>query len=309
MIQRVLGRLVRLVGVCFGVLTLSFALRPVAGGDPVEALLFGQPSSPETVANLRASFGLDQPLHVQYLAYLNGVVRGDLGISFNTRRPVAEEIGDRFWNTLLLASTSMCLGLLLGVGAGVAAALKRGSALDGIVLLLSTAGLAVPSFWLGILLIEWFAVRLRWLPVAGAGSPAHLVLPVLTLAPVEAAALARVARASLLDVLGQDYVRTARAKGLAESTVVLRHALRSALIPTLTLASLQFGALLGGALVVENIFAWPGLGQLAARAVSQRDYPVIQGIAVLLATTYVLANAAVDVLCAVLDPRMREGVR
>ena len=215
MTQPVLGRFVRLVGVWLGVLTLSFAVRPLAPGDPVDALLFGQPSSPQTVAALRARFGLDQPLYVQYVAYLSGVVRGDLGTSFSTRRPVAEEIGDRFWNTLLLAGTSVSLGLLLGVGAGMAAALKHGSPLDTMVLLLSTAGLAVPSFWFGMVLIQWFAVRLRWLPVAGAGSPAHLVLPALTLALVEAAVLARIARASLLDVLGQDYVRTARAKGLA----------------------------------------------------------------------------------------------
>jgi peptide/nickel transport system permease protein len=308
MIQLLIGRLLRLLGVIFGVITLTFALRPLAPGDPVEAMLFGQPRSPATVAALRQQFGLDRPLYEQYLSYLGGIARGDLGVSYATRRPVSAEIGDRLWSTLILASASMALGLLLGGGAGLVAALQPGGLLDAVVLGLSVVGLAVPSFWLGALLLEWFAVQLRWLPVAGTGGVGQLVLPVLALGLVEAAALARMTRAGMLDVLDQDYVRTARAKGLAQRVVVLRHALPNALIPTLTLAGLQFGALLGGALIVEIVFARPGLGQLAARAVGQRDYPVIQGIAVLLATSYVVVNAAVDVLCIVLDPRISARV-
>lgn len=301
-------RLLRLAAVWLGVLTLTFAIRPLAPGDPIAVLLFGQPSNPEVVANLRARFGLDRPLLSQYLAYLIGVAHGDLGTSFTTRRPVTSEIGERFANTLLLAATSMALALVLGLAAGMASALTRGSLLDAGLMMLSLAGLALPSFWLGLLLIEWFAVRLRWLPVAGSGDAAHLVLPALTLALVEAAALSRIARASLLDALGQDYIRTARAKGLRERVVVLRHAMRNALIPVVTVAGLQFGGLLGGALIVENIFAWPGLGQLAARAIGQRDYPVIQGIVLLLASSYVLVNSVVDLLSAVIDPRVRERV-
>ncbi|HEU5100578.1 MAG TPA: ABC transporter permease [Roseiflexaceae bacterium] len=302
-----LHRLLHLVGVWLGVLTLTFAIRPLAPGDPIAVLLFGQPSSPEVVTNLRAAFGLDRPLPSQYLAYLTGVARGDLGTSFTTRRPVTAEIGERFANTLLLTAISMALALILGVTIGTLSALTRGSLLDAGLMTLSLVGLALPSFWLGLLLIEWFAVRLHWLPVAGSGDAAHLVLPALTLALVEAAVLAHIARASLLEVLGQEYIRTAHAKGLQPRVVVVRHALRNALLPIMTVVGLQFGGLLGGALIVENIFAWPGLGQLAARAITQRDYPVIQGIVLLVATSYVLVNTIVDLLYAMVDPRVRDS--
>ena len=301
-----LHRLLRLAGVWLGVLTLTFAIRPLAPGDPIAVLLFGQPSSPEVVANLRAAFGLDRPLPSQYLAYLTGIARGDLGTSFTTRRPVTAEIGERFVNTLLLTAISMALALVLGIAIGTLSALTRGSLLDAGLMTLSLVGLALPSFWLGLLLIEWFAVQLHWLPVAGSGDAAHLVLPALTLALVEAAVLARIARASLLEVLGQEYIRTAHAKGLQPRVVVVRHALRNTLLPILTVVGLQFGGLLGGALIVENIFAWPGLGQLAARAITQRDYPVIQGIVLLVATSYVLVNAIVDLLYAMVDPRVAD---
>lgn len=304
-----LQRLLRLAGVWLGVLTLTFAIRPLAPGDPIDVLLFGQPSSPEVVANLRAAFGLDRPLPSQYFAYLAGVARGDLGTSFTTRRPVTAEIGERFVNTLLLTASSMALALVLGVALGALSALTRGSLLDAGLMIVSLVGLALPSFWLGLLLIEGFAVRLHWLPVAGSGDAAHLMLPALTLALVEAAVLARIARASLLEALSQEYIRTAHAKGLPPRVIIVRHALRNALLPILTVVGLQFGGLLGGALIVENIFAWPGLGQLAARAITQRDYPVIQGIVLLVATSYVLVNAIVDLLYAMIDPRVRDSRR
>jgi peptide/nickel transport system permease protein len=300
----VLRRLVSLVPVWFGIITLVFLMRVVVPGDPVETLLFGQPKTPEVVANMRAELGLDKSLPEQYVTYIANALRGDFGKSLTTRRPVITEIGDRYLRTLLLAVSSLAVGLSLGIFFGTIAARYRNTFIDTGVTTLALVGLSLPGIWLGLFLINLLGVQLGWLPVVGKGDFAHLIMPAITLGIGEAAVLARFVRSNLLEVLGQDYIRTAQSKGVSPPSVLTRHAFKNAMIPVVTISGLQFGGLLGGAVIVENIFAWPGLGQLAVKAISQRDFPVIQGIVLLAATTYVLVNLLVDLLYGFLDPRI-----
>ncbi len=301
-----LKRLMRLLGLWLALITLTFGLRLVIPGDPVEALFVNQPTDPQVIAEVRHEFGLDQPLPVQYFNYLANVVQGDLGKSLITRRPVLSEISDRYFKTVLLAGAGLILALIFGIGSGVLAVWIKNRAFETGLTALNLVLLSMPGFWLGLLLLDWFSVQLGWLPVLSENELVQLILPALTLGLISGALLSRVVKAQLLEVLNQDYIKTARAKGLTGRAVLIRHALKNALTPVLTLVGLQFGALMGGAIIVENVFAWPGLGQLAVQAINQRDYPIIQGLVLLTATTYVVVNTIVDLLYHWLDPRIQK---
>jgi ABC-type dipeptide/oligopeptide/nickel transport system permease component len=298
-------RLLFVIPVVIGVLTLVFFMRALVPGDPIEIMFLGQPPpDPDTVAAIRRELGLDKPLPMQYLQYIIGVVQGDLGTSVRTRRAVLDEIWDRYPNTLILTFASLLVALVVGLTTGVLAAVYKDSWVDTITMFLALFGLSMPAFWFGLMMIQYFGVYLRWFPVMGSGSFRHLVLPALTLGLIASTVQARVARSSMLEVLTSDYVRTAHAKGLAKTTVILRHGLKNALIPTITILGLQVGGLLGGAFIIEAVFAWHGVGELAVKAISQRDFPLIQGIIVVVATTYVLVNVVIDMSYRLLDPRI-----
>jgi ABC-type dipeptide/oligopeptide/nickel transport system permease component len=269
--------------------------------------MLGENASAADVARLRHELGLDRPLAVQYGRYLSGVLRGDLGRSIRSGRPVVREIWDRFPSTLELTLGAMAIAAASGVLLGALAAAGRTGAADTLVMSTSLIGLSMPSFWLGLLLILFFGLMLHWFPIAGGDDWRALVLPAVTLGAQAAAVIARLTRASLLEVLPSEFVRTARAKGLAAARVLFRHALRNALIPVVTVMGLQFGALLGGAVIVESVFARSGLGRFAVAAVQSRDFPVIQGIVLFAAAVYALVNLTVDVAYLALDPRITYG--
>jgi ABC-type dipeptide/oligopeptide/nickel transport system permease component len=300
----VLKRAVLALPVLVGVSVVVFVAIRLIPGDPAQ-LMAGQAATQEVVQQIRQSLGLDQPLPVQYLYFLRNVVRGDLGRSLFNGAPVVEELAQRFPRTVRLALASMAVASLIGIPAGILAATRRSTWVDTAVMLVALAGVSVPVFWLGLNLILLFSVRLQWLPSFGYETWQHLVLPSLTLGAASTAVVARMTRSAMLEVLGQDYVRTARAKGLAERVVVSWHALRNALIPVVTVLGLQLGTLLSGAVLTETVFAWPGIGRLLVEAVLARDYPIIQGATLLIAATFVVLNVAVDVLYGLLDPRIR----
>lgn len=287
------------------VTVLVFLMRVLVPGDPVEIMFFGESPPPEVVEQIRRDWGLDRPIHEQYGVFLARALRGDLGNSYRSGQPVLEMIAARYPNTLALAGAGLVVGLLLGLAAGVMAAVRRGSLLDLGSMLVSVVGVSMPSFWLALLLMYYFAVQWRWFPPIGSGTLRHLVLPALTLGLLSAAVIARMARSSMLEVLRQDYIRTARAKGLSERLVIYRHALRNALIPVVTVVALQFGNLLGGAFITETVFAYAGLGQLGVQAINTRDFPLVQGVLLVSAVTYVLINVLVDLLYALINPRIR----
>jgi peptide/nickel transport system permease protein len=299
-----LRRLLATIPVLFAIVTLVFAIRPLVPGDPVEIMFFGQSANPEVIANVRRQLGLDRSIPEQYLIYLGGVLRGDLGTSISTRQPVAQEIATRYPATLQLALGSFAVAIVVGLVAGILAAVHKDSLIDTVAMTAATAGISMPAFWFGLLAIYIFSVNLGWFSVIPDGSPKSLVLPAVTLGLIASSVMARLVRSAMLEVLGQDYMRTARAKGLRERSVVLRHALGNAAIPVLTIAGLQFGGLLTGAFIIEAVFAWHGIGELAVQAFAKRDFPLIQGITLVVAVTYVLVNLAVDLLYAVLDPRI-----
>jgi len=300
----IIRRLLLLFVVLFGVVTLVFFLIHMIPGDPVDIML-GENAVPADKEALRHNLGLDQPLYVQYAHYISGVVRGDLGVSINSRKPVLHEILDRFPASAELMAGAMCIALLMAVPLGIFAAMKPYGLVDAGAMLVSFLGVSMPSFWLGPLLILLFAIQLDWLPVNEGGGLDHLVLPSLTLGTAMAAMLSRMIRASLLEVLEEEYIRTARAKGLFERTVILKHALRNALIPIITILGLQVGALLSGAIITESIFDWPGLGTLLLQGIYTRNYPMVQGCILFIATVYVLVNLMTDIAYAWADPRVR----
>ncbi|MFZ4663339.1 MAG: ABC transporter permease [Caldilineaceae bacterium] len=305
MLLYLIRRLLFVIPVVIGVLTLIFFMRALVPGDPIDIMFLGQPPpDPDTVAAIRRELGLDKPLPMQYLQYMVGVVQGDLGKSVRTRRAVLDEIRDRYPNTLILTFASLLVALVVGLTTGVLAAVYKDSWIDTVTMFLALFGLSMPAFWFGLMMIQYFGVYLRWFPVMGSGSFRHLVLPALTLGLIASTVQARVARSSMLEVLTSDYVRTAHAKGLNKMTVILRHGLKNALIPTMTILGLQVGGLLGGAFIIEAVFAWHGVGELAVKAISQRDFPLIQGIIVIVATTYVLVNVVIDMSYRLLDPRI-----
>ena len=297
-------RLLLLVPTLLGVTLATFLMLHLTPGDPVTIML-GEFASASDVARLRAELGLDRPILVQYLKFLGRAVRGDLGSSIRSRRPVQEEIAERLPPTMVLALAAQVLAVCAGITAGVTAAAARRPSVDSAIVAVTLVGLSMPTFWSGLLLILLFSLTLGWLPITASGGLRALILPAVTLAAPAAAVLARVTRASVLEVLRQDYVRTARAKGVSERLVVYRHALRNALIPVLTVAALQFAGLVAGAVIVESVFSRPGLGRLAVTAILSRDFPLAQGIVLVVASMYVFLNVGVDLVYGVLDPRIR----
>ncbi len=304
MTAQVTARLVSAAVVVFGVVTLVFFLIHLVPGDPVEVML-GESGQAADRAALRHTLGLDRPLSVQFGRYLSGLAGLDLGQSLHSKRPVAELLAQRLPATLELAAAALLVALGLALPLGIMAALRRGTAWDHAAMGFAMLGISIPNFWMGPLLILVFSLWLGWFPVSGRDGVASLVLPALTLGTAMAAILSRMVRATLLEVLSEDYIRTARAKGLGEREVVLRHALRNTLLPLTTLLGLQLGALLAGAVITEIVFAWPGIGQLTIEAIQRRDYPLVQGCVLLISLSYVVVNTLTDVVYARLDPRIR----
>jgi peptide/nickel transport system permease protein len=307
-------RLLLLVPVLAGVSIIVFMVLHLSPGDPVEIML-GTQATQEDRTRLRADLGLDQPLHVQYVRWLGHVARGDLGRSLFMRRPVLGEVLGRLQATLILTGTALLLSTTLGIALGVLSATRPNSLLDRVSAMASLFGASMPSFWLGIVLMVVFALRLGWLPASGMYAPygggdlrdllAHLALPAVTLAAASVTIIARLTRATMLETLGQDYIRTARAKGVVERGVVLRHGLKNAMIPIITVVGVQAGYLLGGAVLTETVFAWPGVGTLMVQGILARDFPLVQGCVLVVALSFVLVNLAVDLLYALFDPRIR----
>jgi peptide/nickel transport system permease protein/oligopeptide transport system permease protein len=297
-------RLLLLVPTLFGVTLVTFLMLRLAPGDPV-AIMLGEFASGERVAQLTEQLGLDRPLVVQYVRFAERAIRGDLGVSIRSRRAVADEIADRFPATLKLTLAATAMAIVVGVPIGIVAATTKRATVDSAAMVFALFGLSMPTFWSGLLLILLFSLRLGWLPISEGSGIRVVILPAVTLASHAAAVLARITRSSMLEVLRHEYIRTARSKGLADRLVVYRHALRNALIPVLTIIGLQFGGLLAGTVIVESVFARPGLGRLAVSAILARDFPVVQGIVLVVATMYVFVNLTVDALYATLDPRIR----
>lgn len=307
MVTFVLRRLLLAIPVLLGVIFTVMLTIELIPGDPVE-LMLGQNASQEAVAHLREFLGLDRPLLVRYGEYLGKLATGDLGRSIQQNRPVADELGEAWPATFQLTLAAMLLAAVVGVTAGIVSAVWPNSLFDAIARLVSLFGLSMPIFWIGLVLIVVFVLWLPWFPVGGTGSVAHLVLPAVTLALPSIAMVARMTRSSVLEVLREDYVRTARAKGMAERWVVVKHALRNAFIPILTLLGLQAGQLLGGAVLTETVFAWPGLGRLMVKAIFARDYVLLQGAVLVFALAFVVVNLLVDLSYGALDPRVsRQG--
>jgi peptide/nickel transport system permease protein/oligopeptide transport system permease protein len=296
-------RLAASVGVLLGMVLIVMLLMDIIPGDPA-ALMLGESATPEMVANLRHQLGLDQPIYVRYFQYVGRLLQGDLGRSVREMSEVSRLIAATWPNTLLLTVVAMTLSLLIGLPLGVLSAAKSGSWLDHASRLLSLLGLCMPVFWIGLVLMFVFALTLGWFPTTGSGSAAHLVLPAVTLAAYSVASLARMTRSSLLEVLGEDYVRTARAKGLPYWKVITRHGLPNALIPIVTVFGMQVGQLMGGAILTETVFAWPGLGRLMVGAILGRDYPLLQGTILVFAGAYILINLLVDLSYGLIDPRV-----
>ncbi|HGJ0580612.1 TPA: glutathione ABC transporter permease GsiC [Salmonella enterica subsp. enterica serovar Braenderup] len=304
MLNYVLKRLLGLIPTLLIVAVLVFLFVHLLPGDPAR-LIAGPEADAQVIALVRQQLGLDQPLHVQFWHYITHVLQGDFGTSMVSRRPVSEEIASRFLPTLWLTITSMIWAVLLGMAIGIAAAVWRNRWPDRVGMTLAVTGISFPAFALGMLLMQIFSVDLGWLPTVGADSWQHYILPSLTLGAAVASVMARFTRSSFVDVLSEDYMRTARAKGVSETWVVLKHGLRNAMIPVVTMMGLQFGFLLGGSIVVEKVFNWPGLGRLLVDSVDMRDYPVIQAEVLLFSLEFILINLVVDVLYAAINPAIR----
>jgi peptide/nickel transport system permease protein len=303
----VLGRLLIGVPTLLAVTVVVFAIVHLIPGDPAR-ILAGDFATDETVAELRARWSLDRPLPVQYAVYLDRLLAGDLGRSIATSAPVGSELGERLLRTLELAVSAIAVATLGGGLAGVLSAARRSTLTDYVSTVLALTGVSTPIFWSGLILILVFSVKLEWLPSGGTGTLRHLVLPALSLGLFGAGVIARQTRSSLLEALGQDFVRTARSKGLSERVVVLKHALRNALVPVVTVLGDQFGRMLGGAILTETVFAWPGMGRYLVDAILMRDYPVIQAIILVFAACFVVVNLLVDLSYGAIDPRVRVEV-
>ncbi len=302
--QYILRRLLVAIPSILGVLIIVFAMVRLAPGDPA-LLLAGEFADAATVERIRERFGLNEPPHVQFGKFIGGVVQGDLGRSTRTNRQVTEDLADYFPNTLELALGAILIALVVGIGLGIAAALKPNTWVDALAMILALIGVSMPVFWFGLLAIMYFSVELQWFPVAGRGTLAHLVLPAITLGVSSTGVIARMTRSAMLEVLGQDFIRTARAKGLPGRGVVLKHALRNALIPVITVGGLEFGSLMAGAVITETVFNWPGIGRLLVQSILARDYPVVQGAVLLIAISFIIINIVVDLVYAFIDPRIR----
>jgi peptide/nickel transport system permease protein len=322
------------VPVLLSITLIVFIMLHSAGGDPAVVML-GARASDESLAALRSELGLDEPLPVQYVDFVRGAVQGNLGTSYRSKQPVAHEVFSRFPATVELAVGAMIIATIIGLIAGTVAATRKNSYFDYSSTAMSLIGVSVPTFWLGIILIIIFGVELKWLPISGRVDPRigadpnahflilnsfihgnwavfwdalkHLILPAFTLAAWPAAIIARMTRASLLEAMGQDYIRTARAKGLKERTVIVRHVFRNAMLPIITVAGLEFGGLLAGAVVTEQVFSWPGIGKLTVDAITNRDYQIVQGVVILVGVIFIVMNLVVDIVYVWLDPRIRYG--
>ena len=297
-------RILLTIPVVLGVATLVFSLIHLVPGDPVQAML-GESASPAEMADLRAKLGLNRPLIVQYGSFLKGLAAGDLGTSLRTNQKVSAAIAERMPATFELALAAMVLAMAFAIPLGILAAVRAGTRVDHLATTLALVGISIPNFWLGPLLAIVFSITLGWLPVSGRGTPAHLVLPAITLAAPLAAVLARMTRASVLEEVRELYVLAARARGVSRKRAVLRHAFRNSLIPIVTIVGLQFGLVLTGAVITETIFAWPGVGRLLIQSIGFRDYPLVQGCILLIAVTYVGVNLLTDLVYGVIDPRIR----
>lgn len=299
-----LRRVALVIPTIVGAVTLVFFFLHMIPGDPVEVML-GETAQQADKEKLREELGLNLPLYVQYGRFMAGVAQGDLGESYFYRRPVAQVIAGRVPATVELALAAFLVAGVIAIPLGIVAALREGTAVDNASVLFSLVGVSMPNFWLGPLLIILFSIQLGWFPVSGRGGVGSLVLPAITLGTALAAVLSRMTRASLLERLGEDYLTVARAKGLPEWKVILKHALRNALIPIITVMGLQFGALLSGAIITENVFSWPGIGTLLINAIAARDYPLVQGCVLFITLSYVFVNLVTDLLYGWVDPRIR----
>lgn len=303
MTQYIIRRLLALIPILLGVSMLIFLVMRLIPGDPARQAL-GIEATGEQVAVLRKSWRLDEPLPAQYVAWLQHALQGDLGRSTVSRVPVTQEVLSRLPATLALTVASSIVAIVVGLFLGILSAIRHNSLIDRGTMLLSLIGICTPSFWLGLLLLLAFSVRFGWFPSAGAGGISHLVLPAITLGVGAAAVIARVTRSSMIEVFSEDFVRTARSKGLTERAVVVRHALKNALIPVITILGLEFGGLLAGAVITETVFSYPGIGQLLIKSINNRDFPIVQGTLLLFAIQFVLINLVVDLLYARVDPRI-----
>ncbi len=304
MLAYILRRCVQAVFVVFGVSLVVFLLARLAPGDPV-TLMLAETATAQQIAEARSYYGLDRPLPYQYWLFVSRAVQGDLGESLYYKQSAARVVLEAFPQTCILALTALALAISIALPLGILAAVRRDTAWDYLAVGLAVLGQAAPSYWIGIMLILIFAVELNVLPTSGNGSPLSIILPAITLGAALMAVLTRLTRAGMLDVLNEDYIRTARAKGIAERGVVVRHGLRNVLIPLITVMGLQLGGLLGGAVIAEQVFAWPGVGRLAVTAITSRDYPIIQAVVLLVSVVFVLVNLLVDIGYAILDPRIR----
>lgn len=303
MITYIVRRVLIGIPTLWGVATVVFIMARLLPGDPARVIA-GILATPEDVDRIRHNLGLDQPVWIQYVDFMGRLLRLDLGTSAHTNAPVMEEIGSRLPYTIELAVVALVIAVTAGILAGVVAATRRNTMLDLVISGLSVFGVSMPVYWLGLMMIILFAIQLRVFPAAGADEPTSLVMPAITLALFSVGLIARMTRSSMLEVLGQDYVRTARAKGAPVRSIIFRHALRNALLPVITVIGLQFGALLGGAVVTETVFAWPGVGRLLVDSIFFRDYAVVQGLVLMFGTTFVVINLLTDILYAYVDPRI-----
>ena len=304
MVHFIVRRILQTIPVLFGVIVITFILMYVVPGDPVVSMV-GERYDEETIHKLRKELHLDDSLPMQFVHYVSNVLRGDFGKSFITGGPVSEELLIKFPNTLILAVASMIIAIITGLTMGIVSSLRPQSILDKITMLFALAGISAPVFWVGLMLVLFIGVFLQWLPPSGFGGIEYIILPAITLGLRSAAYLARLTRATMLDVLNQDYIRTARMKRLPEWKVILKHGFPNILIPIITVIGTDFGSYLSGAVLTESIFGWPGIGRYALEAILKRDFPVIQGTVLFMALMFILANLIVDIFYGIVDPRMR----
>ena len=310
MLKYIIKRLILLIPILFLVTLISFSLLFIIPGDPAETILTGPGggADPKAVEEFRIKMGLDKPIYIQYFTWLNDIRHGNLGYSYRSKRPVIETILSSFHATLKLAIVSLIISLMISIPLGIISAIKQYSAIDNVSMAGALLGVSMPNFWQGLLLILLFAVTLGWLPVAGYGDHGdleHMILPAITLGTSSAAITTRLMRSTMLETINQDYIQAARAKGLSERVVIGKHALKNALIPVVTMIGLNFAYLLDGSVVVETIFAWPGIGLLMVESIYLRDYPMIQGCILFVAIIFIFVNLMVDILYTYLDPRIR----
>ena len=299
----IIRRLLLMIPVLMGVSLIVFSLVRLIPGDPAE-LLLGEDYTQEAAEELRAEWGLDKPIYTQYLIFLKQLLRGDLGDSIRSGRPVTQELSERFKNTVQLAILAVILASVIGISAGIIAGTRPFSLIDSLTMVGAVAGVSMPVFWLGLMLIYLFAVNLNWLPAVGIGGIRHLILPGITLSAFTMATIARQSRSSMLEVMEQDYITTARSKGLTESGVIRRHAIKNAMIPIITVQGVMMGRLLGGSIVTETVFAYPGMGKLLIDGIVGRDYPIVQGAILFYALSFSMINLVVDLTYVFFDPRI-----